>query len=427
MKKFYFWSLLVALPMLTGCSESNEPIAQIEEELLQELPTNAYEITKEEALKIAIPTLKAIHSKELSRANDFTVKSVERINNRYDSRSEGTNGLYLFNFENKGGFALVSADTRDSVSVYLSAADGNVPLEALQDEENGLGFLLNLVENHQEQKIAEYEPTLARDYKDYSHYVNVTTYLDKPSVVSVRWDQSDPFNTYRTDGALMGCVPVAIGQIMTNYKSPANITVNGTQYTFDWEKICSITSYEVAENNLNGAYEVSKLLNAIGEKGNATFDVEGTSVTLGNVYTILDGFGYHYYPVVSFNPDSIFSEVRNNRAVFMSGKISATGDGHAWLAVGATITETEYIAYDTYTGELIENDIYDMYSYTQFSKYIHIHWGWRRYNYDSSYSMYTRTVADLYPTRISVFSGSFYTTMGTFDTDIRIITGIWKK
>lgn len=426
MKKVLFFIMSVVL--LGACTDQSESIAQLENAIQNEIQINEFELSETEALKAALPTLKALYPENSSRSNSFKVKRVERINNRYDSRSEGSNGLYLFNFEENGGFALVSADVRDSVFVYLSANEGYLPLGVLQDERNGLGLLLNLVESYQKQEVAEYVDISARDYKDYSHYVNVTTYLNIPSVISVHWDQMYPFNIYRNDGSLMGCIPVALGQLMTNYKSPTSIVVNNTQYSFDWDKICNITSYEVAENNLDGTYEVSKLLNVIGEVGRATYGTSGTSVSTGDVFTILDGFGYKHNSLQNFSADSIYSEVRNNRAVYMSGRIGGSEAGHAWLAVGASKIKTEYIAYDTETGELIENDILGMYSYTEYEEYININWGWgHTYKNNVPYSMYSKTEAELYPTRIYVHSGAFYTTKGTFDTNIWMITGICKK
>lgn len=251
--------LWVTLPLFVCCSYINEPVISIEKDLQVELPVNKYEITQEQALENAISTLNILNGNDVSRSKHYKVASVDRVINNYDSRSEYSNGCYLFNFENNEGFALVSADVRDSVSVYLSANEGYLPKKLLEDENNGMGFLLSLIESHQMYKASTYEePVLSRG-KNYSHHVTTTVLFNVPSLIETKWRQSYPFNCYRTDGYAMGCVPVAMGQVMAYHRHPNSVEVDGINYVFDWSKIETIKCAADTLNYPGNIYEVSKL------------------------------------------------------------------------------------------------------------------------------------------------------------------------
>lgn len=128
--------------------------------------------------------------------------------------SKKCGGVYIVNFDNNAGFAVVSADKRDRVKVYLASEQGSF-------DENGdvSQILLPLVQKYQNATIATHEFN-----PDKGDGVSTVTDIVEESygpLLKTCWHQEWPFNKelYNRFNCHIpvGCVPVAIGQIINYY------------------------------------------------------------------------------------------------------------------------------------------------------------------------------------------------------------------
>lgn len=418
-KNFFNIALLAIISLFIGCTANEEPIVENAD---KQKVFNRYEISQEEALNNAIKLLSLTTTGE-SRASveNYKVRNVTRVNQNPDSRAEdATNGCYLFNFDDNKGFALVSADKRDSVSVYISAEKGNLPVEILNDEVNGIGYLMGLVANYQDYKVDTYTEPIKSRYDDNYEIVETTNVVyDSGQLINTAWHQDGPFNASKS-GYLMGCVPVAIGQIMAYHRHPASVTVNSTNYTFNWNHICAFTDESKKYVYPTYANEVSDLLLSIGIKIGATYGVGGTSAYPTDAPPTFRHLGYSCSSLNDYNSSSVFSELSSKRPVFMGGYTSEN-KGHAWVATRYNKVEYDYKTYNS-QGELMENTILELFNYTDVYEYLYVNWGWGDSSSRLSYSY--RRAADLYNTSLTVYSNIFKYGSYNFSTNVKIITGI---
>lgn len=215
------------------------------------------------------------------------------------TKSDGTAAeeprVYLFNFENDEGFALVAADRR--VTPVLTVTDrGNLdPGKEVQNPglaifpENADTYcravtgLPIYVENDRPVYYNPEDPSHPLIYKpdqpipitpmpdDYTFvYSDWKTVGHTGNAVPCRWTQTSPFNEYcySSDGrkAFAGCVAVTAGQIMYHH---GKNTVYGS-ILFDWRKMRNVTEPGTGtkdENNL-----VAKLIAGLGESQNLNMD-----------------------------------------------------------------------------------------------------------------------------------------------------------
>lgn len=420
MRKCILNIVLIAITsLLTCCSSNEEPILENTDK--QEV-LNKYEISQEEALNNAVKLLSLTATGESrASAENYKVRNVTRVNQNPDSRAEdATNGCYLFNFDDNKGFALVSADKRDSVPVYISAEKGNLPVEILNDEVNGIGYLMGLVANYQDYKVETYTEPIKSRYDDNYEIVETTTVVfDSGQLINTAWHQNQPFNVSKP-GYLMGCVPVAMGQIMAYHKHPSSVTVNGTNYNFNWNHICAFTDGSKQYAYPTYAKEVSDLLLAIGIKIGATYEDDGTGAYPSDAPPTFRHFGYSCSSLNDYNHSTVRSELLAKRPVFMRG--TSSQGGHAWVASRCYKTEYDFKSYDSVTGEQIENTILEMYNYTRIYEYLCVNWGWGNVSNQLTYSY--QQIADLYDTPLTIYSNLFRKDSIIFNSDIKMITGI---
>ncbi|MBQ1986862.1 MAG: C10 family peptidase [Muribaculaceae bacterium] len=420
MRKCILNIVLIAITsLLTCCSSNEEPILENTDK--QEV-LNKYEISQEEALNNAVKLLSLTATGESrASAENYKVRNVTRVNQNPDSRAEdATNGCYLFNFDDNKGFALVSADKRDSVPVYISAEKGNLPVEILNDEVNGIGYLMGLVANYQDYKVETYTEPIKSRYDDNYEIVETTTVVfDSGQLINTAWHQDQPFNVSKP-GYLMGCVPVAMGQIMAYHKHPSSVTVNGTNYNFNWNHICAFTDESKQYAYPTYAEEVSDLLLAIGIKIGATYEDDGTGAYPSDAPPTFRHFGYSCSSLNNYDISTVRSELLAKRPVFMGGYTSEN-KGHAWVATRYNKVEYDYKTYNS-QGELMENTILEMFNYTHIYEYLYVNWGGGSFSNRLTYSF--RQAADLYNTSLTVYSNIFQTGSKNYSTNVKMITGI---
>lgn len=188
-----------------------------------------------------------------------------------------------------------------------------------------------------------------------------TSYTRGP-LLKTEWAQGQGFNAQvpftgctgnAYDRALVGCVAVAMAQVMKYHQYPN---------TFNWN----------AMDNIYATAETARLMADIGAS-------DGVNMTYGCIVSgaysediagaLKRKYKYSSANFGDFNSATVKSEISNGRPVLLSGKNLSKKEGHAWVA-------------DGYRSDMIySSDCNNSWTYL----YLHMNWGWGGYS-DGYYS-----------------------------------------
>lgn len=288
--------------------------------------------------------------------------------------------MHVVNYEG-GGFIIVAGDNRiepllaHSETGYFKEDEANYP-EGLKLWINHINQTISYIRENDVELPSELEAYwnqyLSEEDIDSRYIKPVDTCQEIEDglhdrtvgpLLSTKWNQGHPFNEQMPlvlddEGNLVhapvGCVPIAIAQIMKYHQYPTN---------YLW------SSMPLNENECNQALWTlfNDIHSCIGAE-NITYKWNETTVPTnynkGNL--LKNNFGYSSAVQADYNFSTVKQEIFTyNRPVIISGKDNDTNRGHVWVCDGANQWWTCIRAEDEY-----EEDI--TFSYLQF----HMNWGW---------------------------------------------------
>lgn len=151
---------------------------------------------------------------------------------------------------------------------------------------------------------------------------NTTTY---GPLIGSEWDQTGGFNAANPYTYAIGCVPVAVGQIMWYYGKPSS---------FSW-------------NNMPASYATTTTANFLYTLGNTMgIDYAGGSsaASHGDAEDALQYYGYGTSFSNSYNQETIISNIIDGDPVYIGGYETyySGGVGHAWVCEGYKRVDHHY-------------------------------------------------------------------------------------
>lgn len=183
-----------------------------------------------------------------------------------------------------------------------------------------------------------------------------------------KWNQTVGFNTYIPNNYPVGCVGVAVGQIMKYWKYPSQ---------FNWSQITDGASDATA----SFLYQVAKACNTkFGENGSESYDSDAASA--------LRSYGYSNAKIVDHDVKNARLNIPARRPIYMRGSRLDDGNyiGHAWVCDGIKNTVSGYdivlkvlqskTSFYTSNYGVVYNEAYP-------STYLHMNWG-----YSGSYNAF---------------------------------------
>lgn len=383
---------------------------------IQDLPTNDAESTfVTEAMAIA-------QVEEFVSQLDLETKGIsKKISSIYstgdsDYTKANENGyqspfVYVVNFADDMGFALVSGDTR-MPPILAMIDNGNLPEGTVIDDPCVISMLSNIdVEYRMATGMPVENPNGGLDYpvgisEDGSYvyplgldttcsqpynpfepleityeYTEWQDYERKGQVLECEWGQSSkPYNKYTfTENVVRtpaGCVAAAVAQIM--YYWGKNITLDG--YTFDWNLMrkhkSNKQSYPPAHDMIGMLY--AKL--GIPDNLDMSYDTTGSGAYDSNVPRTFENFGYTSGGQnESYNYDLLIERIEGGPAyvsgyskkttkTFLGITVKTTYDGgHAWVIDETLERRRQCIKY--INGEKNSTQ-------TQYQRLVHCNFGW---------------------------------------------------
>lgn len=306
--------------------------------------------------------------------------------------------LYIVNFENEEGFALVSADA-DRPDIVAFIEHGS--LAPGQEIENP-GFQLFLNGYAKYSRFQPFEPIRPRPGTEPQLVWRFDMHI--PPMLTTQWSQGAPYNKFcftpSGNHASAGCIPVALGQIVAYHQFPTSYD----GHVYDWDSILqdsTVSVYDVSASN-----SVGHLIHDIGILVNTYYGEGGSESYEWTVPNMWNSFGYHYQSSSSCDFDSLRVNLARNNPVCMFGFGIVDGFtiGHAWVIDGIAIRSQYNLS------EYINDPILPFFPHPIEQSYnlVHCNWGWG--GLDDGYFIYEalNQKFDTSTNTISEFEVNFY-------------------
>ncbi len=282
--------------------------------------------------------------------------------------------LYLVNFGNDEGFAILSADTRLEIPVFCITEKGSIsPDDFIQENqiintENDYGvedkrLITSLVSNKIQQiNIKNHADNAFQGYTKYSAWTDSLKY---GPFIKINYCQQEPYNRYcpikNGQRTLVGCVAIAITQIM---QANEYATTIGEQ-TINWKNF-KTTGWET-EANKNSIAQVCR---TIADQCNMIYGIDGSSSNIINAKNCLKNyFGYKNLNITySVNEENILPMLKQGLSIYCRGYDALRIVGHAWVLDGGLFQRRRCRSYYNPTGSYLE--------YFESRFFVHCNWGW---------------------------------------------------
>jgi hypothetical protein len=314
--KIYLLSAVLLMNVLQSCKdevEENDVVDSVKQEAVEGLNLRAlysekHVIPVSEASEIALKAPE-MFAGESTRTKDLIPRTIESIGvyGRTNSSLRSANAsedtlVYVFNYEDNRGFAIVAADDRIPTQILAYVDEGVLENEV---ENPGLQFALEQMQNYVESSIDNFErskDSLLKVAEENSFVVEAKTsetravytgtsyiYLSEATVgplIKVTWAQEDPYNMYVTKNctpdkfnggkAPTGCVATATAQVMSYWQYPTKVN----NYVMDWNDMCSKSTPETYNQKSN----IARLMREIGFEVDMNYGCDGSGAETSDAY-----------------------------------------------------------------------------------------------------------------------------------------------
>lgn len=403
-----FSLLLFSALLLFSCSKKDK----------LDIPTvkNAEVVSVDVARQVALGFAARSFNQPGSRAGRQVTPLARRIQKEETIGETQSPYFHVFNFENEGGFVIVSAEQKEHPILAYSDKGSfkleNAPYGIVSWVETTKESIDNIREGKFDTEKKAYAEwgMVAKDYKiaqlaklmppedpGCQEYSNTYT---KGPLMNTTWGQGCGYNDlcpantsgWRCGHFPTGCVATAMAQVMRYWQTPSS---------YNWASM---------PNNA-GSYEVARLMRDAGSAVGMSYGDNGSGANHANIPGAMTGtFGFSSAQNISYGLSSystVQSQLNYNWPVILSGYntkntswfglVVEYQDGHEWVCDG-------YMTYDVFwcnpdgtgggAGYL----------------YFHMNWGWdgtangwygfdnwAPYNTGLNFQYYRRAIVNLHP------------------------------
>ena len=378
MRKKVFYVAVATLMLFACTNEGLEDIASTPSETV-----TSYKVTPEEAQDIVQGLVEEMECNALTRGLKVEIANVDvlrrsAIQTRI-GETETPIGLdtlmYVVNFANDNGFALVAADKRTE-PIFALVDEGNFNFDQLEKEENDM--FLTFIDDAIYMELEDIKNFKGDNVLTKATSKDWTINTQYAPILKTKWGQGDKEKDPNSYGKycpnkVAGCTVIAAAQILSHYQTPGHVnwSYNGsggsadlhwTQIISDCEKYGGKLTSPAAAQSLNEVAHLCRYLGiAIG------VDYKSKGETSGKSSKVVDWFndwsGLKASKLKEYDANKIITAIKNGTPVYAGGyskKKKFLGittkryGGHAWV-------------YDGYISATKDGERKDL---------IHCNWGW---------------------------------------------------
>ena len=335
----------------------------------------------DEALEIAREAVSIVENGITTRGY-FSSRVVDKNNSLVIhstlTRSESANYrdtlLYVFNYANNMGFAVVSANPETEGLIAVTES-GTYTVDTPETDDTGLNDFMKLAEIYVQSErgggTLPITPIFTID----------TLVYDVLPLIPVKWGQRNYAGNYCPNG-IAGCAPLAAAMIMSYYQYPQNITLTYSNadisvQTLNWTDIrnhklyftiggVEQTQWCTASDSAHNA--MGRLCRQIGQLFESSYNSNSTSTLTNKIRPGMINLGYTCSNWQSYSSNCSKSHIDNNKPLYFVGFDTDSG-GHAWIVDGYEEIKIVKTYYQNLEPQEITSTIYN-----------HVNWGWEGRN-----------------------------------------------
>ena len=335
MKRLFIICYLISLSLLS-CSKVSPEIVNEQ---------NDHTIPIKEATQTLINTLNDLQP--ATKSKQIKIESVEVVSSSdiYNHITKTANLdidklLYIFNFDNNSGYAIVAADNRIPDPVLMIADVGNITKEIFKAISD-CSFIYNLIgdyavvftdspsDNTPSDDNASFDGSESDSSGSSSGNISGVIGNVSPMLQSIM-HQSEPYNLSCPEiepdtRAPAGCIPIAMAQIFYYFQYPhVNDDLN-------------IPFSSTFSEDTTDAYNLYELIYNIGIQTDVMYDKDGSGTTMAKAKTAMEEY-YAYEDVTKYNlyrENIILDMISEHKPVLIGASNQWIGGvGHAWVIDG---------------------------------------------------------------------------------------------
>lgn len=392
MKRLTYLTLALAAILINGCS--NESLESAKLKVDESKKSLEFIILEDEALIEATDFLNGGNVETRSTLN-AEVKTIWRhitLSNEVSSRSATENEtvevpVYVVSYAdengNPDGYVVTVGDKRVIDRVLVFSEEGAWNISEIPEFEN---VFWEGVDNSLTKTLSNsnVDPCDTYEYEEQGE-------IEKFAVdLFLTWGQSPaPYNDSipicdAISNKKVGCLAVAMGQIMAHHEYPLTGSYVHQQYnrivntTYDWDAIKASSDATLLPLS-SGRSGVANILAEAAYKLNTTYGCEISTALYANIIGAFNQMGYTTGDRIDFDLQTVLNDIDSDRPVYIHGNGIGASIGHAWVIEG----------YRQYTNNLIygrdcpdgsgESIPPTIVEYDVVSNYLYFNLGWKGY------------------------------------------------
>lgn len=370
----------------------------------------------EEALLIAEASINMFDNNSVPTRNHNKSRKIKRSERKAYTNDIKTRAIsadkdtliYIFNFENNEGFALVSASKNTEALLAITDKGYCNPEEKSKIEgfDDFIQMAKIYVLNATKTPILRIYDDPIVETKDSITYA----YQEVGPYISVNWGQTLPEGEFCPNG-VAGCGNTALAQIMSYYNYPTSISITFpgagvTTQSLNWTAMKAHSTghprNSCSDQTTHDA--IGRLLRQLGTLNNSVYDMTDslTSTQTSNLSSTINTLGYSQGNWRSYKSIVARNSLDDSELFYMVG--TGSGGGHAWVLDGYRTV----IATIRHMGRTATSGWFIIDVTTETNYYLHFNWGW--YGDCNGYfleGIYNTTQAYLYDNSTNVHNYNF--------------------
>lgn len=392
MKKTFF--IILSFAVAISCSETLRPDSDnIGINQQQEISVPDYHIGLENALESLDGFIAAIDGTK-SGTLESRIANIIRLGRqpgavlKSEDDTDMSTLLYIVNFKDSAGYAVLAADSRLPTDIYALTEAGNADEEdflsgqdGAEEDFNPLDLIYrsalhgNISTGRDTTLIPFPDPTIPIGDTLQNIYIGEwvitqwgpwNTIINRPAMLMTQWGQGSPYKD-KTGAKDAGCTVVAVAQMMAYNQYPTHL--DGVKMPFDilrtMQHISTISAY---------ADDVARLYADIFfDCGAISFGEMGTLLWPKDVVPYLEKLGYSnvklYKNDSKCDMNKIHISVDKGYPAIVSALDANTLKGHTWIVDGHIKQARQGRKVGEKSGDFYGN-------INEIREYVHCNWGW---------------------------------------------------